>query len=448
MQLYHRTALSFLLSFCCCTIPFAQGNWEHQIFRIDCGSTHSTGFAVKYQGQTGLLTTLHSICNCEGADIKVLKEEIVNGQPITRLFRGAKIKYIDAQQDAAFIIPTKISQMNIRGAYSIPNSAMSGAAFREEYVAYGFPGNGIIPSTLEVDRVHPNNLSPKGILKRQGYPQKSIIESKLPILNTTVINYADNGVIEPGWSGAPIIADNASNPVSMVNGGLKQVFLVPIVFGIDLSRIDFCQVGSRNCSLVDICRQYLSSNVFYSKASYEAREAAVNNKIKLLEKKFDGYYKFLSPRLKGEDISVIPSSIILSVGKRAKSESTPILIHYSRGMKIRNKVPEITVQIVVKKEEGELNLYAKVKEDGVEAPLIYLRSDFDEDGYKYWEVENLLVKAKRFKRRYKLVYLNLDAEVIDGNGVRILNYYEAPKNRRSYIKYPEAKFEDLVLELE
>lgn len=429
------------------------------VYQVNCSSV-SSGFAYKHNNKYGILTTLHSVCNCPEENITVTKEKIVNGQGVkdpASIMEDFSITYIDVNHDVAFIESENFSPEKFLS--KSPESTFDEVWKNQSPLdAFGFPYLIVLNTPLALNKYRPKTLNLEGLL--QGHTGATFSKkSTLPILKTLVLQYDYNSLIKAGWSGGPIVNENGSKQIlfSMVNGGFNALN-TPIVFGIDLSDLNLCQLSTGKCqSIESICNMYKEAKLFYS--GERPREEVVDAKIQELEIRFESYFKYLFPIFRKRD--TIPDLILLNASNDQTNSTKPIYIEYSRRIKLRSKEEDrepLNICLVARKDWDGINLYVEFKkksgntyvpDDRPNYRPIRLNYEIGDQGYRFWKISDQLIKSLKFEDWFKLVYINVEAIQVSENIVKVILYEQneegSIRTRKSYITYPEAKEEDLIL---
>lgn len=132
-----------------------------------------------------------------------------------------------------------------------------------------------------------------------------------------------------------------------------------------------------------------------------------------------------------------------------------ILTMTALNMETINQYPEfwgpndntnVKVKFGIKKTNGELNLYAYNMENVVRnaswKPYLLEPSFIDDKGMKHWAIDRYYLYSFSHSGKRKLIYVNIVADQVDANTVRITNWTKDGSiyTPRTFMKYPELLF--------
>lgn len=408
-------------------------------------SKTSTGFAYIHQnGRKGILLTLHSLCDCDtytATEVKLKNGRLQSNA--SNVYTGFSIAYVDWGRDVAFI---ESPQFKPESVFRIPSSKVDisnvdlyGFGFDEKYEL-------LSSGKLELDKVNTNMLTFGELCSSY----KIQLNTNMSISNTKILKLENNGMVRHGWSGGPILAfDKDKNLVGIINGGLTERISLPIIFGFELKDLKLAAFNkdefSRKC-------KDISQNLMYS-GTEEERNQQIKDKLNyIIEKKeFDSYYKYLYARPKGSSEDDTPETLVLNANGIGNDTTHYPEVIFSRHLQAIHERKNLNkrIKVAVKATfdiENQINLLVDI--NGNKTSIVHT-STMD-NGYRHWNYTDLLVEVIDFDKWVKLIFLSLDARQINENEVQIVMYEkgQAPKQkiRKSYISYPEAKKEDLVLQ--
>ncbi|NUQ26134.1 MAG: hypothetical protein HUU34_19460 [Saprospiraceae bacterium] len=429
-----------LLCFVHIGVSGQEKDYPNLIFRVDASvgtnNSYANAFAYRYDNKPGFLLTAHSICGCSTFSISkyTINDKGEIDYTKAKIYKDLTISNVDWKKDAVFVESKEIKQ-DLKIAPFLKDNTYRVQAYDNELLR---------DISISFDRNTSNKITLLTFLKNS-----DINNLELPFNDQKILIFSEFGNIKPGWSGAPII-DQKGMVVSMIHGGFTK-FGIPAYFGMDLSSLKLNQI-TRQVFMNECKKKYKASELTYS-GSVTQRQKEVEKKFKVLNEKeeFERYYKYLHARI---DTTITPEYIIMDInnpdtivtsfGKTEKLRSPSV--EFSGRLKLIDKQKsssEILIKISIKSIDDELNLYVETGTDTIKLE----HSKKDNDGMKFWILENELLKVIDFKKWFKLVFISINAQQISEDKIKITLFEgNAQNGRKSFISYPEARKKDLVLE--
>lgn len=194
-------------------------NPDEFVFRILSGKcpnsedTTLTGFRV--QDQTGIVTALHGVVNCNIINA-------VSNAENSNVHKNLQILQADVERDVAILgYPNMPVELSDNRGFQVITESLSIQPLPDEgrdVITVGYPYGIQELLTNQFLRVRVNQLARLGDLLGSNELASNLSERKSPNPDINVLSLEGN--LEPGLSGSPILLDN--KVIAVGNGGLKQ----------------------------------------------------------------------------------------------------------------------------------------------------------------------------------------------------------------------------------